>query len=118
MENILYNPMQFCKVKGDNGAYKIWAVDWLTERVLLDGSRNDEWVSFDKIKLIPAADINEASGTSTNSRLMAALESDAKMFDAEYEDHKFQIFAGRARGLRDAMEIIERLNASEIKQEA
>lgn len=43
------------KVRGDAGTYKVWGVDWLHHRVLIDRA-GLEWVAIEKVALEPAAD--------------------------------------------------------------
>lgn len=43
------------KVRGDAGVYRIWGVDWMQHRVLIDRA-GLEWISIDKVALESAAD--------------------------------------------------------------
>ncbi len=43
------------KVRGDAGIYKVWGIDWLHARVLIDRA-GLEWISIEKVALEPAAD--------------------------------------------------------------
>lgn len=38
------------KIKGDAGIYKVWAIDWLWEKALIERACGDEWVAFKKIQ--------------------------------------------------------------------
>ena len=38
------------KVKGDAGVYKVWGINWLDQKMLIQRACGDEWVSFDKIQ--------------------------------------------------------------------
>lgn len=42
-----------CKVSNDAGIYKILAIDGYNLKVMLDGARQGEWYTLDKIKGIP-----------------------------------------------------------------
>lgn len=39
------------KVKGDAGEYKVFGIDWLNNRVLLNRTSTYEWVSIEKVAL-------------------------------------------------------------------
>lgn len=41
------------RVRGDAGRYKVWGVDWLHHRVLVDRA-GLEWISIEKVALEPA----------------------------------------------------------------
>ncbi len=38
------------KIKGDAGVYKVWGINWLHQKMLIERACGDEWVSFDKIE--------------------------------------------------------------------
>lgn len=40
------------KVKGDSGVYKVWGIDWMNHRVLLDRA-GLEWTPIDKVAFEP-----------------------------------------------------------------
>ncbi|MGL4349520.1 MAG: hypothetical protein ACRDC7_00535 [Aeromonas veronii] len=41
------------KVKGDAGEYKVFGIDWLNNRVLLNRTSTYEWVPIEKVALEP-----------------------------------------------------------------
>ncbi|OWK40635.1 hypothetical protein PSOLE_36680 [Pseudomonas oleovorans subsp. oleovorans] len=45
-------PQLIAKVKGDAGAYKVWGIDWMHHRVLLDRA-GLEWVPIKNVALEP-----------------------------------------------------------------
>lgn len=52
-------PQLIAKVKGDAGAYKVWGIDWMHHRVLLDRA-GLEWVPIKNVALEPApADLDD-----------------------------------------------------------
>ncbi|HBP6378496.1 TPA: hypothetical protein L6A07_25275 [Pseudomonas aeruginosa] len=52
-------PQLIAKVKGDAGAYKVWGIDWMHHRVLLDRA-SLEWVPIKNVALEPApADLDD-----------------------------------------------------------
>lgn len=40
------------RVKGDAGVYRVWGIDWMNHRVLLDRA-GLEWTPIDKVALEP-----------------------------------------------------------------
>lgn len=46
-------PQLIAKVKGDAGSYKVWGLDWMHHRVLLDRA-GLEWVPIKNVALEPA----------------------------------------------------------------
>ena len=56
--------------------------------------------------------VEAAPSASTNSDYAVALEKEAALYDEEFKDHGFNIYKGRAMGLRDAIDIIQRLNSA------
>ncbi len=52
-------PQLIAKVKGDAGSYKVWGLDWMHHRVLLDRA-GLEWVPIKNVSLEPApADLDD-----------------------------------------------------------
>lgn len=52
-------PQLIAKVKGDAGAYKVWGIDWMHHRVLLDRA-GLEWVPIKNVALEPPpADLDD-----------------------------------------------------------
>jgi hypothetical protein len=43
------------KVRGDAGEYKVWGIDWMNHRVLLDRA-DFVWMPINKVALEPHAD--------------------------------------------------------------
>ncbi len=46
-------PDYIAKVKGDAGTYKVWGVDWMNHRILLDRA-GLEWTPITNVSLEPA----------------------------------------------------------------
>lgn len=52
-------PQLIAKVKGDAGAYKVWGIDWMHHRVLLDRA-GLEWGPIKNVALEPPpADLDD-----------------------------------------------------------
>ncbi|HHG4856078.1 TPA: hypothetical protein ACPWIJ_000413 [Pseudomonas aeruginosa] len=49
------------KVRGDAGIYKVWGVDWMHHRVLLERP-SLEWTPIDKVTFVDAQDPVDAEG--------------------------------------------------------
>lgn len=51
-------PDYSAKVKGDTGTYKVWGIDWMNHRVLLDRA-GLEWHPIKNVAFEPALDTQE-----------------------------------------------------------
>jgi hypothetical protein len=51
VKSIPERPEWLVKIKGDAGAYKIWAIDWLNQKALVCRACGDEWVSLSKLTI-------------------------------------------------------------------
>lgn len=52
--NMPSSPNLVAQVKGDGGVYKVWGIDWLNHKVLLDRA-GYEWTEISKVALSEAA---------------------------------------------------------------
>lgn len=66
-------PAVTASVKGDAGEYKVWGIDWLNHKVLLDRA-GFEWYPIDKVAL-PAAGADQALALAAKNVLRAALDN-------------------------------------------
>lgn len=51
-------PAYLANVKGDAGTYKVWGIDWMHQRVLIDRA-GLEWTPIAKVALEPAPDAED-----------------------------------------------------------
>ncbi|MGG2576103.1 hypothetical protein ACQYZY_28750 [Pseudomonas aeruginosa] len=51
-------PAYLAKVKGDAGTYKVWGIDWMHQRVLIDRA-GLEWTPIAKVAFEPAPEADE-----------------------------------------------------------
>jgi len=42
-----------CKIKGDAGTYALWGIDWINQRVLVSRAGEYEWLSIEKVQVLP-----------------------------------------------------------------
>lgn len=53
--NMPQAPTYMARVKGDAGAYKVWGIDWLHQKVLIDRA-GLEWTPIAKVSFVPSHD--------------------------------------------------------------
>lgn len=56
--NMPQAPAFMARVKGDAGVYKVWGIDWMHQRVLIDRA-GLEWTAIAKVAFEPAPEAEE-----------------------------------------------------------